>query len=62
MPPITEDLDENFNNSVPRSEYINFIKENPTLTVMPRELRLDLPELECDVKPQTLEPFQLQTQ
>jgi hypothetical protein len=45
MPPITEDLDENFNNSVPRSEYINFIKENPTLTVMPRELRLDLPEL-----------------
>lgn len=26
MPPITEELDEKFNHSIPRSEYINFVK------------------------------------
>ena len=58
MPPITEELDENFNNCVPRSEYIKFVKENPTLTVMPKEMRLDLPDLECDIKRPTLDPLQ----
>lgn len=39
MPKITEKLDEKFNNSVPRSEYIDFIKKNPKLRVMPKEYR-----------------------
>jgi hypothetical protein len=39
MPPITEELDEKFNHSVPRSEYINFVKKNKELTVMPKEMR-----------------------
>ena len=54
MPKITETIDEAANHMVPRSQYNDHVLANPELTVMPRQLRLDLPELPCDIKQEVL--------
>ena len=35
---------------IPREEYIDYLLENPGLTPMPREMRLDLPMISADTK------------
>ena len=52
MPPMVEQKDQMHVEElslVPRSKYIEFIKANPNLEVMPRQLRLDLDPLPSEI-------------
>jgi hypothetical protein len=50
MPKVVEDEDLNGINVIPRSEYIEFYKQNTALKLMPLEFREDLEKLELDFK------------
>jgi len=54
MPPITEELDEKFNQCIPRKDYIKFVNKNPSLVVMPKEMRKDLKPLKSEIVKQVL--------
>jgi hypothetical protein len=49
LPTITEEQDEKFNYSVPRSDYIDFVEKNHKLQVMPKEMRKDLRPLKSEI-------------
>ena len=49
MPEMTEKIDEEKWNMVPREQYRQLVLDNPGLQVMPKEMRQDLPPLPCDI-------------
>lgn len=55
MPKITETVNEKELNMVPRENYNAHYLQNPELTLMPRQLRMDLPELPCDAKEERID-------
>jgi hypothetical protein len=50
MPPVTEELEIEELQIIPRKEYINFKDQNPLLIKMPFEMRKDLPLLKEEIK------------